>query len=502
MESFRKIGIIEPILKIIQEHNFSDPSEIQIKSIPLIMEGKDVIAGAATGSGKTLAFAAGIINISEKGKGIQSLVLTPTRELAEQISGVLQKFSKNKPLNIVSIYGGVAINPQMAKLNKADVVVGTPGRILDHLSRGTLNLDYIKMLVLDEADRMLDMGFQEDVGKIIYKCPRKRQTLLFSATISADIIHLAQKYMKNPVEVSAESYVDPSKLNQSYYDVEDSKKFSLLVHLLKKEKSELIMVFCNTQRNTDFVANNLKNSGINALAIHGGHSQEKRNMTMGKFNSQKISVLVCTDVAARGLDIKGVSHVYNYDSPKDSKDYIHRIGRTARAGEKGKVINIVASRDYENFGKIMESKEFNITKGETPEVERIFINAGNSGGRNNYSRENSDRPRSFGNRDRNFSFGRSFGGGGARPFNARPFNSRDSNNQRPQDSKKEDWQFGQFNRNRSSGRNDRENRDFGNRSPNREGSRDSSRRNNNHISGNRNRSSSRDSRGSRSFGRR
>jgi len=390
MESFRKLGIIEPIVRIIQDHKFSEPSEIQVKSIPLIMEGKDVIAGAATGSGKTLAFAAGIIHTAEKGKGIQALVLTPTRELAEQISGVLHKFSKNKPLNIVSVYGGVAINPQMTKLEKADVVVGTPGRILDHLSRGTLNLDNVKILVLDEADRMLDMGFQEDVSKIIYKCPKKRQTLLFSATISADIIHLAQKYMKNPAEVSAESYVDPSKLDQTYYDVEDSKKFSLLVHLLKKEKSELIMVFCNTQRNTDFVANNLKSSGINALAIHGGHSQDKRNRTMEKFNSQKITVLVCTDVAARGLDIKGVSHVYNYDSPKDSKDYIHRIGRTARAGKYGKVINIVASRDYENFGRIMDSKEFNITKGETPEVERIFINT-----RDNYSR--GDRNNSGGN---------------------------------------------------------------------------------------------------------
>lgn len=388
MESFRKLGIIEPVLKVIQEHNFSEPSEIQAKSIPLIMEGKDVIAGAATGSGKTLAFAAGIISVTEYGGGIQSLVLTPTRELAEQISGVLHRFSKNKKLNIVSVYGGVAINPQMSKLEKADVVVGTPGRILDHLSRGTLNLDYVKMLVLDEADRMLDMGFQEDVSKIIYKCPKKRQTLLFSATISSDIVYLAGKYMKNPVEVSAESYVDPSKLEQMYYDVEDSKKFSLLVHLLKGEKSELIMVFCNTQRNTDFVANNLKSSGINALAIHGGHSQDKRNRTMDKFNSQKVTVLVCTDVAARGLDIKGVSHVYNYDSPKDSKDYIHRIGRTARAGKYGKVVNIVASRDYENFGRIMDSKEFNITKIETPEVERIFIRAreeNHSGGnRNNF----------------------------------------------------------------------------------------------------------------------
>jgi len=443
MESFRKLGIIEPILKIIQEQRFSEPSEIQIKSIPPIMEGKDVIAGAATGSGKTLAFASGIINISERGNGIQSLVLTPTRELAEQITGVLHRFSKNKPLNVVSIYGGVAINPQMMKLNKADVVIGTPGRILDHLSRGTLNLDNVKMLVLDEADRMLDMGFQEDVGKIIYKCPKQRQTLLFSATISQDIVYLAQKYMKNPVEVSAESYVDPSKMDQIYYDVEDSKKFSLLVHLLKKEKSELVMVFCNTQRNTDFVANNLKSSGLNALAIHGGHSQEKRNKTMERFNSQKINVLVCTDVAARGLDIKGVSHVYNYDSPKDGKDYVHRIGRTARAGAIGKVINIVASRDYENFGRIMESKEFDIAKGETPEVERIFIRVNDNQRRDSYSRENNSRRRNSGFREgsrnsgnRNFGNSRSrnagdrnrFGNENSRKFKARHLDFRSRRN--------------------------------------------------------------------------
>lgn len=390
MESFKKLGIIEPILNVIEEYNFSEPSEIQEKSIPLIMEGRDVIAGAATGSGKTLAFASGIIKISEKGKGIQSLVLAPTRELAEQISGVLQRFSKNKQLSILPIYGGVSMNPQINRIPKADVVIGTPGRILDHLNKGNLNLDNVKILVLDEADRMLDMGFQEDVGKIISKCPKKRQTLLFSATISSDVIHLAQKYMKNPVEVSAESYVDPSKLEQIYYDVEDSKKFSLLVHLLKKEKSDLVMVFCNTQRNTDFIANNLKASGINALAIHGGHSQEKRNFTMERFNAQRINVLVCTDVAARGLDIKKVSHIYNYDAPKDSKDYIHRIGRTARAGAQGKVINIVASRDYENFGRIMEHGEIKIAKVETPEVERMFIRS-----RNDYSRED-NRAKGFG----------------------------------------------------------------------------------------------------------
>jgi len=373
MEKFRKLGIIEPVLKSIQEQKFEEPTEIQEKSIPLIMEGKDVIAGAATGSGKTLAFASVIIKTVERGNGIQALVLTPTRELAEQVSVTLQGFSKHKHLGITSVYGGVSITPQIQKLRITDVVVGTPGRILDHINRRTIDFENVKILVLDEADRMLDMGFKDDVERIIDQCPRNRQTLLFSATISRDISALAQRYMHNPSEVFAEAYVDPSKMKQVYYDVEDNMKFSLLVHFLKHEHSGLVMVFCNTQRNTDFVANNLKEKGINALAIHGGYSQDKRSRTMQMFHSQDISVLVCTDVAARGLDIKGVSHIYNYDIPKDDNGYIHRIGRTARAGKEGKVINILGSRDYENFQNVIRNSELNIEKGEVPEVERIFI---------------------------------------------------------------------------------------------------------------------------------
>lgn len=372
MDNFRKLGIIEPILKSIQEQKFEKPTEIQEKSIPLILEGKDVIAEASTGSGKTLAFASVIIKEMEKGKGIQALILTPTRELAEQVSNALQIFSKHKHLETTAVYGGVPINPQIRDLRSADIVVGTPGRILDHTNRRTISFRDVKILVLDEADRMLDMGFKDDVERIIKECPSKRQTLLFSATISSDIARLAGKYMHKPVEVSAEAYVDPSKLTQVYYDIEDYNKFSLLVHFLKHEKADLVMVFCNTQRNTDFIADNLKEAGIDALAIHGGHAQQKRTRTLEKFHSKNVSVLVCTDVAARGLDIKGVSHIYNYDAPKDIKDYIHRIGRTARAGKEGKVINILASRDYENFQRIMHNDEFKIKRGETPQIERIM----------------------------------------------------------------------------------------------------------------------------------
>jgi len=361
MENFRKLGLNEEILRVLHEMKFENPTEIQEKAIPLVLQGKDVIAGAATGSGKTFAFGSGIIGNIETGFGVQALVLTPTRELAEQVAESLKDFSKYKKINILPVYGGVSIEPQIKNLYNADVVVGTPGRILDHLERRTLDLRNIKILVLDEADRMLDMGFIEDVRKIIARCPESRQTLLFSATISRDIADLARNYMQEPEQVFAETNVDPSKLTQTYYDVPDNEKFSLLVHLIKNDQTGLVMVFCNTQRNTDFIADNLKALKINALAIHGGHSQNKRSRTMEKFHEKDVDVLVCTDVAARGLDIKDVSHVYNYDAPNETSQYVHRIGRTARAGADGKAISIIGSRDYENFIRI---------KREHPEIKR------------------------------------------------------------------------------------------------------------------------------------
>jgi ATP-dependent RNA helicase DeaD len=377
MKSFKELRISDQILKVIEEDGFEEPSEIQEKTIPLVLQGRDVIAGSATGSGKTLVFAAKIIEQSEHGRGIQALILTPTRELAEQVARAIKHFSRYKPLKIVAIYGGLSINSQIQALRSADIVIGTPGRILDHLQRDTLILDSLKILVLDEADRMLDMGFIDDVVKIIKNCPEQRQTLLFSATIYDEVVVIASKYMNNPVEVSAEEYVDPKKLSQVFYDVQDNLKFSLLVHLLKKEKSDLVMVFCNTRRNTGFVVKNLNLNGIEAAAVHGGFSQEKRDKVMQEFHAKRTKVLVCTDVAARGLHIEGISHIYNYEIPKDSKDYIHRIGRTARAGKEGKAISLLSSRDYDNFNKVLENDALNIPKEEVPRIDRVFIKSFN-----------------------------------------------------------------------------------------------------------------------------
>jgi len=371
MECFKNLGISEPVLKSLYDEKFETPSEIQEKSIPLILAGKDVIAGSATGSGKTLAFATGIIHSSEKGKGLQALVLVPTRELAEQVAKALSKFSKYSPLGIIAVYGGVGINPQIQGLRTADVVVGTPGRILDHIARNTIRLGRVKTLVLDEADRMFDMGFKDDVEKIIRKVPQERQTLLFSATITKDVVRLSRNHMKNPLQVSVTSFVDPKKLHQTYYDVGEDLKFSLLVHLLKNEKSNLVMVFCNTKRNTDKVAKNLRFANIDAMAIHGGLPQGKRNNVMENFHSGKACILVCTDVAARGLDIQDVSHVYNYDIPRESKQYIHRIGRTARAGAEGKAINILSNKDYDNFSQVMKENNVEIMEEDLPFFEKV-----------------------------------------------------------------------------------------------------------------------------------
>ena len=376
MNVFEELKLDNQLLTAIKKLGLTKPTQIQEKSMPFILEGKDLVGESATGSGKTLAFGCGIIKEVASGEGLQALVLTPTRELAEQVKESLNQISYQKSLSIIAVYGGVSINPQIHDLSKANVVVATPGRLLDHLQRGTINISKIKLLVLDEADRMLDMGFIDDVEKIIRLCPKKRQTLFFSATISPQIKGLANKYMINPINVSATKYVDPSKLKQIYYDIPRNLKLSLLVHLFQFENSGLVMIFCNTRRTVDFVVKNLKANKVSAIAIHGGLTQNRRTKTLELFNTDKADALVCTDVAARGLHIENVSHILNYDIPNDPNDYVHRIGRTARAGENGKVINLVCDKDYGNFSRILdEYRTFSIEKTEKPYLKKIvFIN--------------------------------------------------------------------------------------------------------------------------------
>ncbi|MFB6246726.1 MAG: DEAD/DEAH box helicase [Candidatus Pacearchaeota archaeon] len=369
---FENLNLSEKAQKTVASLDFEESTEIQKKSIPEILEGKDVLGKSATGSGKTLAFGLGIVEKVEHGRGVQALVLAPTRELAKQVSSFISEYSKE--LNMVSVYGGANIDPQIEALETADVVVGTPGRILDHIERQTLNLRNVDILVLDEADRMLDMGFVEDIENIMEECPEKRQTLLFSATVPYELEKISEKYMDNPVKIEAESQVDPLKLEQVYYDISPQSKFSLLAHLLKESPEGAKMVFANTRKTTDLVARNLSKHGFKALAIHGGLSQAQRDSVMKKFHDGNLDVLVCTDVAARGLDINDVSQVYNYDIPPTIDDYTHRIGRTARAGKEGKAINLVSNRDYDNFRNIMSNKDFNIEERNVPEMEYLQVN--------------------------------------------------------------------------------------------------------------------------------
>ncbi len=420
MTSFKELGISHKLLKVLEEIGFKEPTEIQEKVIPLALAGNDIIGESATGSGKTLAFGTTILEKVEAGKGLQALILTPTRELAEQVSNSLEKFSKYNDLKIIPVYGGVSIDPQISYLEEADVVVGTPGRILDHISRKTINFSKIRFLVLDEADRMLDMGFLPDVTRIIGHCPKERQTFLFSATITGEVENISKKYMINPVEVSVNSYVDPSKLDHVFYEVAQNEKFSLLVHLLKNENSGLVMVFCSTKRNTDFIGKNLRRYDFDALPLHGDLTQNRRKAVLEEFHKSKKFILVCTDVAARGLDIQNVSHVYNYDSPKTSEEYIHRVGRTARAGKEGKAITLLSDRDYDNFRNVSRNEEIKIKRMPLPEFEKVFIKIADSG------------RGGFGSRRGGFSDRRGYGRNFERPRPRRgEYSDRDREDRRP-----------------------------------------------------------------------
>ncbi len=369
---FEELDMNPMFLKKAREHGFKELTYIQERCIPEINKEKDVVGQAETGSGKTLAFGLPILEKIVPGRGIQALVLTPTRELCVQVTEVFQDFGKLLGIKTASVYGGVSIEPQMRNIRKSDIIVGTPGRILDHIGRNTIHFDNLRFLVLDETDRMLDMGFIDDVNRIISYTPKKRQTLMFSATIYEDIHRVMNRYLRNPLIVKTRSHVDESKLEQVYYDIfPQNLKFSLLLHLLRNSTPGLAIVFCGTRRESDIVARNLKNQGINAVAIHGGMSQNKRLSSLNSLKNKKTDVLVATDVAARGLDIKDVTHIYNYDTPKTAKEYLHRIGRTARAGENGTAVTLLTKRDHDNFRRIQKEYEMEIKRTDMPDFKRV-----------------------------------------------------------------------------------------------------------------------------------
>ncbi|VVB80854.1 putative ATP-dependent RNA helicase [uncultured archaeon] len=369
---FSHFNLPTPIVKAIQDQGYTHPTAIQEKAIPLILSGKDIIGHSETGSGKTAAFGLPMLNMLSKCKGVNALILTPTRELCVQVSEALAGFAKYLPVKVVPVFGGVGIGQQINASRTADVIVATPGRLLDLMARG-LNLGAVRYLVLDEADRMLDMGFIKDVEKILSHTPKQRQTLLFSATSSPRLRSLVNRYMNSPVSVQAKTHVDPSLLIERAYMVQIQEKFSLLVHCLKHETSGIALIFCKTRRNCDKLAKSLRAQKISATEIHGGLSQSKRIQTITNLHKRGIGILVATDVASRGLHIDNISHVYNYDLPQTPDDYVHRIGRTARAGAKGNAVTFVTPQDARDFKLIMRDIERVIKPAPLPTFEKIAM---------------------------------------------------------------------------------------------------------------------------------
>ncbi|HET7627255.1 MAG TPA: DEAD/DEAH box helicase [Bacillales bacterium] len=339
----------------IDRMGFQQTTPIQARTIPMAIKGKDLIGQAQTGTGKTAAFGIPMIENAElEDRSIQGLVITPTRELAMQVAEELNALGRFKKVRSLAVYGGQEIGKQIRSLKqKPSIIVGTPGRLLDHIRRKTIRLADIKTIVLDEADEMLNMGFIEDIEKILESVPDERQTLLFSATMPAPIQKLAYKFMKDPETVRIQAKgMTVSNIKQDYVEVDEREKFDVLCRLLDMESPELAIVFGRTKRRVDELANALIKRGYSAEGLHGDLSQQKRDRVMGKFKDARIDVLIATDVAARGLDISGVTHVYNFDIPQDPESYVHRIGRTGRAGKGGVATTFVTPWEKEHLRKI------------------------------------------------------------------------------------------------------------------------------------------------------
>jgi ATP-dependent RNA helicase DeaD len=355
MKKFEQFGLKEEILKGIKDLYFIDPTPIQEATIPLALKGKDLIGQAQTGTGKTAAFVIPMLQkVNPNQTYIQGLIMTPTRELAIQITKDIEELAKYMGITVLSLHGGRDIQAQINKLKGGvQIVVGTPGRILDHLRRETLHFGRIQMLVLDEADKMLEMGFQEDVETVISTTGTKKQTLLFSATMPDRVKQLAHRFMDQPPHIRADmKQATAVNTRQYYYVVNQSEKVEALTHLLPKLNPYLAIIFVNTQKRVEHLTEQLMELGYEAKALHGGLSQNKREQLMEAFRQVKFQYLVCTDIAARGLDVDGVTHVINFDLPSDTESYIHRVGRTGRAGEEGVAITFVSPRQKSIMQKI------------------------------------------------------------------------------------------------------------------------------------------------------
>ncbi|WP_082863071.1 MULTISPECIES: DEAD/DEAH box helicase [unclassified Oleiphilus] len=354
--SFDTLGLSTRILEAVAKQGYDTPTPIQEQAIPAILNGHDVMAAAQTGTGKTAGFTLPLLEKLSGGKGpranhVRALVLTPTRELAAQVSDSVMTYGSNLPLRSAVVFGGVNINPQMQKLRKGvDILVATPGRLLDLHSKNAVKLDQVEVFVLDEADRMLDMGFINDIKKVIALLPKRRQNLLFSATFSEDIRNLAKGLINNPIEISVTPKNTAAKtVDQLIVPVDKGQKSALLIKLIKEHKWYQVLVFCRTKHGANKLSHQLVKSGITSAPIHGNKSQGARTRALADFKKGDVQVLVATDIAARGIDIDQLPQVVNFDLPHVAEDYVHRIGRTGRAGAEGKAVSLVCAAEYKEL---------------------------------------------------------------------------------------------------------------------------------------------------------
>lgn len=420
---FTELGLAEPILRAIAEHGYTTPTPIQAQSIPAVLNGGDLLAAAQTGTGKTAGFTLPILQrLSSTAhatkRPLRALILTPTRELAAQVHESVQTYGKYTSLKSAVIFGGVGINPQIAAIAKGlDILVATPGRLLDLMQQGAVSLKQIEILVLDEADRMLDMGFLRDIKKVLAALPAQRQNLLFSATFSTEIKALADGLLNKPALIEvARSNSTNDAIAQKIHPVDRNRKHPLLAHLIKTNDWHQVLVFTRTKHGANKLVTQLEADGISAMAIHGNKSQTARTKALADFKANKITVLVATDIAARGIDIDQLPHVVNYDLPNVSEDYVHRIGRTGRAGANGEAVSLVCVdehvmlKDIEKL--IKQSLPREVIAGFEPDpravAQPIQLRSGQAPSRNGNNR-----------------------GGPAKPRNAAPSNQ----NRRPQSNK-------------------------------------------------------------------
>lgn len=372
---FDELSLSEEIQKAVADMGFVEASPIQSEAIPYILEGRDVIGQAQTGTGKTAAFgipALEMVNTSQK--NVQVLVLCPTRELAVQVADEFKKLSKyRKDIHSVAIYGGENIEKQITALRRGvHIVIGTPGRIMDHMERRTLNLENVRMMVLDEADEMLDMGFREDIESILEQVPDERQTIFFSATMSKPIMTLTKKYQVNPQLVKVvKNELTANNIEQLFYEVKPKAKVEVMARLIDMYNLKLILVFCNTKIRVDELVEDLQIRGFQAEGLHGDLRQQQRNNVMAKFRAGATNILVATDVAARGIDVEDVDAVFNFDIPLDEEYYVHRIGRTGRAGKSGKAFSFVVGREIQRLREIQAYTKVKIERGVIPSYEDI-----------------------------------------------------------------------------------------------------------------------------------